>query len=126
MKRLIAVAVLLLIIIVICIMGKITVTNVCRHATYLATQSEAACKQQDWETADAKSSALSDYLGDKRFILSVFVNHGDVEMLCSKAHALSVLAEEHDSGAFRANIRELLHLLETVSGEQRFDADTFV
>ena len=126
MRRLIAAGILLLIIITVCIAGNLTVSNICSNAAVLAEDGEKACTSKDWETAQGQAKQLSDYLSSRRWIMSLFVDHGDIEMLSSKASTLCVLAEEHDAAAFRERIREIFHLLETVTGEQRFNADVFV
>lgn len=126
MRRLIAAGVLLLAIIAVCIAGNLAVSRVCINAAEIADAGEQACVSQDWESALAHSQRLSDYWEKHIRLMSFFVDHGDIEELSSKTGSLAVLAEEQDSAAFREKIREILHLLETVSGEQQMNADAFL
>lgn len=126
MKRLIAAAALLVIITIICITGNITVSRVCRDVSELAKEGEQACTEQDWGKALTQSQRLSAYWESRKRLMSFFVNHGDIEEISLRTKALTALAQEQDPSAFREKTQEILHLLETVSGEQRFSVDAFI
>lgn len=126
MRRLLAAGILLAIIVVACIWGNVTVSDVCGKAADIAKDAEKECVSGDFGSAIASCERLSEYWKKHKRMVSFFVNHGDVEELSSRIKSLYVLAEEKDSAVFREKIREILHLLEKISGEQRFSPDIFI
>ncbi len=126
MKRLFAAAALLILLVGICIAGKLTVINICEHSETLLKESFEAAEDEDWQNARLAAERLSRYINSKHAALSAFSNKGEIDELMLCCDLLLEASEKQDRQEFSRQRRTAKHLLYMLQKNQRLNEESFI
>lgn len=114
-RRIIASAVLLVLVITVCVVGQLTVDGCGKDISNLLDSAKTSIKKEDYKAAAHYSQKAEDKYVDCERKLSFFISHDLIEDLGVEVAKLSDLAREETSDEFLAELSSaevmLTHLL---------------
>lgn len=126
MKRLIAAAILIVIVIGICFGSSILMDRICAHSEELLTKAVGNIDNRQWVQAAKQSKSLQHYWEEKQSLMAAFANHGDLDEIAEMISTLAPYAEEQNENDFRSTVSAIRYRIARLLEEQEFNPERFL